>query len=267
MNSPAVSIVMGVYNDERFLAEAIESILSQTFGNFEFIICDDGSSDKSLDIIKYYQSKDDRIVLLQNSINLGLAASLNRCIEYSKGKYIARMDSDDRSLRDRLEKQFNYLENNSDVAVVGTQAYFIDQSGKRFKKFNRSGELAFQDVVKQNNLIHPSTMIRKAVLIEVSGYSVNNLTKRAEDYDLWCKISEKGYRLNNLKERLFEYREDITAYKKRKYKFRIDEFRIKAYWIRRANLSRINYLYAIKPLLVGLIPSWIMIKRKIKSNI
>lgn len=261
---PKISVIMGVYNDEKFLSKSIESILTQTFNDFEFIICDDCSKDNSLNIIKSYQKKDSRIVLIKNSSNLGLASSLNKCINISKGKYIARMDSDDIALKDRFEKQFCYLEKNSDVAVVGTQAYFIDQTDKRFKEFNTPLEITFKNTVRKSNLIHPTTMIRKNVLDEVNGYSVNKFTRRAEDYDLWCKISEKGYRLTNLPERLFEYREDINAYKKRKYKYRIDEFKIKSYWIKRANLSIINYIYAIKPLLVGLIPSYIMIKRKIK---
>lgn len=261
---PKISVIMGVYNDEKFLSRSIESILSQTFCDFEFIICDDCSKDNSLEIIKAYQKKDSRIVLIENNSNMGLASSLNRCIEISKGEYIARMDSDDIALKERFVKQFDYLEENSNVAVVGTQAYYINELGERFKEYNRPFEISFKDAVRKSNLIHPSTMIRKSVLEEVNRYTVNNLTRRAEDYDLWCKISERGYKLANLSERLFEYREDINAFKKRKYKFRIDEFKIKAYWIKRSNLSIINYIYAIKPLIVGLVPSQIMMRRKVR---
>ena len=259
---PKVSVIMGVYNDEKYLSKAIQSILLQTYKDFEFIICDDCSTDNTVQIISSFN--DDRIVFLQNEVNLGLANTLNKCIEHSKGEYIARMDSDDISLEDRLKEQVNYLEQNLEVAVIGTQAYFIDENDKRFKEFKRPLKISFSDTVKKSNLIHPSTMIRKKILTEVSGYTINEMTHRAEDYDLWCKIAEKGYGLANLSEFLFEYREDINAYKKRKYKFRIEEFKIKSYWIKRANLSKINYIYALKPLFVGLIPSQIMIKRKIK---
>lgn len=259
---PKVSVIMGVYNDEKFLYESIDSILKQSFKDFEFIICDDGSTDNSLKIINSF--KDERIIFLQNEKNLGLANTLNKCIRCSKGEYIARMDSDDISLNDRLRKQVEYLDQNLKVAVVGTQAYFIDENGKRFKNFNRTLKISFEETIRKSNLIHPSTMIRKNILNEVKGYSVNELTHRAEDYDLWCKIAEKGYGLVNLPEYLFEYRENADAYKKRKYRYRIEEFKIKLYWIRRTNLSIFNYIYAFKPLIVGLIPSKIMIRRKIR---
>lgn len=259
---PKVSVIMGVFNDELYLIKAINSILNQSYKDFEFIICDDCSTDNSVHLINSIY--DDRIVFLKNEKNLGLANTLNKCIKYSKGEYIARMDSDDISLIDRLKKQVEFLDKNLKVAVIGTQGYFIDENDKRFKEFSRPLQISFDETVRKSSLIHPSTMIRKEVLVEIGGYSVNELTHRAEDYDLWCKIAERGYKLANLPEYLFEYRETIKAYKKRKYKFRIEEFKIKKYWIKRANLSIINYIYAIKPLFVGLIPSKIMTKRKIK---
>jgi glycosyltransferase involved in cell wall biosynthesis len=108
--NPQISVIMAVYNGEKYLAEAIESILNQTFKEFEFIIIDDGSKDNSLNIIKRYAKKDSRIIIIKNEKNMKLAWSLNKGLKIARGKYIARMDSDDISLTDRLEKQYYFLE-------------------------------------------------------------------------------------------------------------------------------------------------------------
>lgn len=265
---PKVSVIMGVYNvgDKKFLQEAVNSVLAQSFTDFEFIICDDGSKDSTLDIVYELVNNDSRCKIIKNDKNMGLASTLNKCIEIAKGEYIARMDADDRSLVNRFEKQVEYLERNPDVAVIGTQAYIINNDGIRYKEFKRKRSVSLLDTVKNSNIIHPSSMIRRKVLNEVGNYTVSKLTTRAEDYDLWCKIASKGYKIENLEEFLFEYREDKDSYKKRKYKHRIEEYKLKKYWIKRtANLRYI--IYAYKPLIVGLIPTSIMFKRKLdKTN-
>ena len=260
---PKVSVIMGVYNANKpFLEKAINSILTQSYTDFEFIICDDGSSDDTYEYVK--KLIDYRCILIKNEKNVGLAQTLNNCIDVASGEYIARMDADDISLKDRFLNQVSFLDNHRDVAVVGTQAYFIDENGKRYKKFCRKNHISLSDTVKNSNIIHPSVMIRKEALNSVGNYTVSKLTTRAEDYDLWCKLAYSGYKLRNLNDFLFEYREDLSAYKKRKYKHRIEEFKIKYQWINKASNKKIDLLYAFKPLLVGLIPKFIMIRRKIR---
>lgn len=256
---PLISVIMGVYNDKKFLSKSIDSILNQTYKNFEFIICDDCSNDGSWNILKKYEAKDERIKIIKNEKNLGLASSLNKCIKISKGNYIARMDSDDISIKDRFQKQIEYLENNPEISVIGTNVYYIDNSDHRYSKSENKTlkEISFQDTVKQTMLVHPSVMMRKQVLLDVGGYTVNDLTKRAEDYDLWCKMKEKHYKLQNIVDYLLEYREDISGIKKRKYSYRIQESKLKRYWIKRAKMPCKYYIYAIKPLIVGLIPKTI----------
>ncbi len=263
---PKISVVMGIYNvgDGLYLKEAIDSILNQTYTDFEFIICDDGSVDNTYEKAKKFIGNDKRCILIQNKVNQGLAQTLNNCLAIAKGEYIARMDADDISLKDRFLKQVSYLDSNPDVAVVGTQAYFIDSKGKRFKEFRRKEKVSLSDTIKNSNIIHPSVLIRKKVLDEVNNYTVSKLTTRAEDYDLWCKIAFNGHRIENLDEFLFEYREDITAYKKRKYKHRVEEFKLKKYWIGKASNKKSDLIYAFKPLLAGLVPGCLMIRRKIK---
>jgi len=254
---PKVSVVMGVYNGEKYLSEAIESILNQTFTDFEFIICDDGSSDRSVQIIENYANQDNRIVFLKNNVNRGLAATLNRCIEISKGEYIARMDCDDLSLRDRFEKQVRYLDRHKEIAIVGGAVYLFDEKGKyglrRSKsKFNKV------EVFKNSFFIHPTVMMRKSMLLSVNGYTVSKYTYRTEDYDLWCKFCYFGFQGANIDEVLLYYREDRDAYLKKKFRYRIDEMYLRIEWYKKLEIPKYYLPYIIKPIVAGLIPKRIM---------
>ncbi|MDD4353774.1 MAG: glycosyltransferase family A protein, partial [Candidatus Nanoarchaeia archaeon] len=131
MKNHRISVIMSAYNTERYIAEAIESILNQTFKDFEFIIIDDGSTDDSLKIIKRYVKKDRRIKLIHNKKNIGLTKSLNKGLKIAKGQYIARMDADDISLPQRFQIQYDFLEKNKDIFLIGTTAFLIDDKGDR----------------------------------------------------------------------------------------------------------------------------------------
>lgn len=254
--SPMISVIMGVYNGERFLQEAIDSVLSQSYPNFEFIICNDSSKDGSALILAQYAEKDARIKLLNNEHNLGLAATLNKCISQASGKYIARMDSDDRCLPERFEAQLKWLEDNPSVAALGSAVEFIDDNGHVYGTRKRTGDeyYSLADAVRQSVLVHPSVMMRKDAVEAVGGYSSNELTTRAEDYDLWCKLCESGAVIANTSKILFQYREDESNIARRKYVYRMQEARLKWHWIRRAKCPLTELRYAIKPLIVGLIP-------------
>lgn len=126
---PEVSVIMGVFNSAKKVGVAIESILNQTFTDFEFIICDDASTDNTYETIKEYAGKDKRIKLLKNEKNLGLAGTLNICLESARGKYIARMDDDDFSHPQRFEKQIKFLDENPEYAIVGTSKNYFDENG------------------------------------------------------------------------------------------------------------------------------------------
>ena len=256
---PRISIIMGVYNGERFLREAIESILKQTYSDFEFIICNDCSTDNSMEIIQEYLNLDKRIIVLNNEVNSGLAASLNKCLQVARGEFVARMDCDDSSLPNRFEKQLEWLHNHENVCVVGSAVEYIDDNSHVYAK-QIIEEIQFfelKDVVCFSRVVHPSVMMRREHIIEVGGYTVNELTSRAEDYDLWCKLCEKGYVIANIPQILFQYREDESNIVRRKYKYRIQEARLKGYWIHKAQRPFREYFYAIKPLLIGLIPGCI----------
>lgn len=217
MKKPQVTVLMPVYNAARFLAEAIKSILGQSFTDFEFLIINDGSTDKSLDIIKQFAVQDKRIKII-NRKNKGLVASLNEGVGLAKGKYIARQDADDISLPARLEQQLEYLENHPDTGLLGTNLKVIDEKGEQVPPSIANVDLLTSpDDLKlaeifSNQFAHGSVIVRTD-LIKESNY--DDSYKHAEDYDLWTRISHKTA-LANLKEPLYVWRfheKGVTATK------------------------------------------------------
>ncbi len=265
---PVISVIMGVYNGERFLAEAVESILSQSYGDFEFIICNDCSTDASAEMLKAYAAADGRIVLLENEQNRGLAATLNRCIAVAKGEFIARMDCDDRALPERFAVQIQWLEQHPEADVLGTAVEYMDDNGDVYGAMSLDSLCvrSVTEVVRGSCVIHPTVMMRAEALRRVGGYTVNSLTTRAEDYDLWCKIVRDGGTIAVLPQILFRYREDQSNIVRRKYKYRIQEAKLKYRWIRQIGRTA-DLFYAVKPLLVGLLPLGLYKKLHKKSII
>lgn len=260
-----VSVIMGVYSilTEKILWESIESILGQTRKDFELIICNDGASVSCTKLLKQIEQKDNRIRLLENKENMGLAYSLNRCLEVAKGSYIARMDADDRSHKERLEREIAYLEENPQIAWVGCSSWLLEGEQiwgiRKMKK-----EPKRQDFLWGNPFMHPTICIRKAVLEEVGGYYVSTETRRLEDYDLFMRLYERGYFGANLMEPYYYFREDKEAAKRKKYQFRIDEVKIRYRGFRRLGLFPKGIPYLFKPLFVGVIPYQIL--RKVRRE-
>jgi glycosyltransferase EpsE len=199
-----VSIVMGAFNEESSIAKAIESISTQTYKSWEFIIIDDCSTDKTQEIIKKYCDKDNRIRLFINSKNLGLAASLNKGISLASGNYIARMDADDISLPKRIEKQVRFLDSNKKISVVGTAAYFRsnDSADMKVIKMPETNKKINQMIFKASPFIHPTVMMRKEFMQQTKGY--NSKLRRAQDYDLWLRGRSTAL-YHNIKEPLLIY--------------------------------------------------------------
>jgi len=196
-------VVMSVYNGEKYLKSAVESILNQSFKDFEFIIVDDGSTDESLNILKSFQSHDSRIKIISRE-NKGLVFSLNEGINLAQGEYIARMDADDISKISRLEKQFKYMKENS-LVICGTWAEGIDEVGNKIKDMNYPPSEKKIKIFSllHNPFIHPSVMFRKDIFEKVGGY--RKFFKHIEDYELWTRIVFK-YKTGNIPEALLEYR-------------------------------------------------------------
>ncbi|MDD5936879.1 MAG: glycosyltransferase [Clostridiales bacterium] len=252
---PKLSVIMGVHNteDKVILDKAILSILNQTYSDFEFIICDDGSTDATCQYIKEYEKKDKRIVVISNPVNVGLAKTLNNCIDIARGQYIARMDADDISKINRFEEQIGFLECHSEYAFVGCCAELINENGIWGKRTHpeQPGVKAF---LWGSPFIHPSIVFRKEVLVQMGGYRVSKETRRLEDLDLFMRLYKAGYRGYNLPSTFFQFREDDRSYARKKYRYRIDEAKIRFRFYREMKMLRVGIFFAMKPLVVGLIP-------------
>ena len=197
---PTISVIMPVYNGEPYLHEAIESILNQTYSDFEFIIINDGSTDQSLSIIQEYAKKDLRIATITQE-NMGLTKSLNKCICMAQGKYIARMDADDVSLLHRFETQLPWLEEKGyDMCCSRTWLVDENRASPRFTYyFPKKLLLKFT-----NPFVHGTFLMRKLILDEIGGYDES--FRYSQDYKLIHDIFEKGYRIKFLKETLYRTR-------------------------------------------------------------
>lgn len=205
MSHPKVSVLLPVYNAERFLALSIESILSQTFRDFELIVIDDCSSDGSWEIIKEYAGQEGRIIAVKNDVNLNLTATLNNGIAMAKGEYIARMDHDDISFPDRLEKQVNFLDEHRDVGIVGGDIEIIDEDGNVFgrRQYNHADQAIREKIFWYSPFCHPAVMIRRKTLDEAGYY--DHRYAPADDYELYFRLGMKS-RFANLGSSVLRYR-------------------------------------------------------------
>ena len=222
-NQPLVSVIMSVYNGEKYLDEAIQSVLDQTYKNFEFIIINDGSLDRSLEIIKKYEEKDTRIVIITRK-NKGLIASLNEGIEKAKGKYIARMDADDICLIDRFEEQISFMhKNNLDLCGSWVLPFNSDKDMTVWKYPETHNDTTFR-LFFMSSFAHPSVMMKKSIF-----QTLKYENEVAEDYSLWCDIVTKGYKVGNIQKVLLRYRmheNQITQTKSKELSYSSDKIGI-----------------------------------------
>lgn len=249
-----VSVLMGTYNCQNTLVEAIESILNQTFKDWELIICDDGSTDNSYSIGEKYSEKyKEKIVLLSNSKNCGLNITLNNCLNVARGQYIARMDGDDICVPTRLQEEVEFLDKHPEYAIVSTQMIFFDEEGE-FRQSHQQGEPLLSDFAKRTPFCHAPCMVRREAYFAVNGYSTAQNRMRVEDWDLWIRMYEMGFRGYNIPKPLYMMRDDKSAFKRRSYRNRINEFWVSVSAVKKLHLSPKYYVYSIRPLIIGLLP-------------
>ncbi|MGL4875399.1 MAG: glycosyltransferase family 2 protein [Clostridium sp.] len=263
-----ISVIMGVFNvgDGKKLKESVESILNQSYRDFEFIICDDGSKDDTYKIIKEISLNDKRIKIIKNEKNSGLAQTLNNCLKIAKGEYIARMDDDDFSYKDRFKKQVEILESNLDIDIVGSSLDIYNGERITHKQSARNEYPQKEDFAWGTCFFHPSTMIRKEKLEQAQGYRIAKETRRAEDYDLFMRMYAMGCKGYNFKEALLRYYVNNEAMKKRKYAYRIDEAIVRYKGFKLLKLSKKKYIYILKPLIVGALPKDMLLKIQSKMG-
>lgn len=249
-----ISVIMAAYNCEDTIIESIDSIINQTFTDWEFIICDDGSKDNTYTIIKEYEKKyPDKIKAIQNKNNSKLPFSLNHCLKYARGKYVARMDGDDKCYPDRLKKQYEYMESHPEIDVVGTGMTCFDGdtiTGERLPMKEPNSRIIGLGVP----FFHATIMMKRSVYEKLGGYSLKEYVLRCEDVDLWIRFFGNGFKGTNLQESLYYVREDLAASKRRNFKNAVNSSKTLFYGFRKFKYPIMQYIYVLKPLISVLIP-------------
>ena len=251
----SLTVLMSVYNGEIYLEEAIESILHQTFTDFDFLIIDDASTDKTSDILEKFTQQDSRIKIITNEKNSGLAYSLAKGVEAAKTPWIARMDADDISMRDRLEKQMKYLAENPETDILGGYALDINDRGEILD--SRKVPTDHDNIVKfiwTNPLIHPTVLFRRSAILKIGSYYCKTPKRIPEDYDLWFRSCAAGLQFANLPEPLIYYRFSENNFVRNNLQFLLAHVLIgwQGCWLVKA--SPVAYLGVTKPLVLGIFP-------------
>lgn len=253
---PKVSVIMPVYHMAKHapvLKAAIESIKNQTDTDWELILCDDGSSDQTVKVLRQIIRTDARIRLICIHKNHGAGYARNVCIRASLGKYLAVMDADDISHPQRLEKQAAFLTNHPEYALVGSHAMLFDSHGIWGMRTveEKPDKKSFLYTLP---FVHPSIMLRREVVQTLHGYAQTDTIRRTEDYEFLMRLYAYGYKGYNIQEPLLYYREDLQTYQRWKYRYRLEESRVRWQGFSRLGILNGNVRYVLKPLLAGLIP-------------
>lgn len=208
MTAPSVSVVMPAYNAEKYLREAIDSILSQTYTDFEFIIINDGSTDATKEIIQSYT--DPRIVYIENEVNSGICVTLNKGLDAARGKYIARMDSDDIALPNRLETQVRYMEAHPEIGVAGSDIEIFYENGEKSQivNYDTDAESCKANLIFSATLAHPAAFIRTSVLNDHQ-LRYDSFFHGMEDHHLWWRIAKLS-KITNIPKVLLRYRQHTS---------------------------------------------------------
>ena len=217
MNKPEISVLMSVFNEQDYISESIQSVLNQSYENFELIIINDCSTDKTLEILESYT--DPRINIFTNNRNIGQTKSLNIGLEKCRGRYIARLDGDDMMAEERLKKQFDYLVNNSHITVIGCYFHVVDENKNKIAKGHWPCGIEntfFYSICGKNPLGHPGVMMEKIAVSNVNNYSEDFLF--SQDYDLWLRLLLNGYLIDNIPEYLTFYRDTANNSVEKKQK-------------------------------------------------
>lgn len=246
---------MGVYNckDRDMLQKSIQSIINQTYTDWEFIICDDGSTNDTRRVLEEIGKFDDRIIITGYEKNRGLSYALNFCSKIAQGEYIARQDDDDISMPARFEKQVQILEKYSEYSIVGTNAEVFDDEGV-WGQYIVEETPTKKSFLWSNPFAHPTVLIRTNDLRNSGYYRVAKETRRCEDYDLFMRMYSLGYRGYNIQDNLYQYRISNGKNKYRPMKYRVDEAIVRFIGYKKMGILAFGMLVVLKPILIGLIP-------------
>lgn len=254
VKNPMISVIMGIYNCAGTLPEAIESIIKQTYANWELIMCDDGSMDDTYAIAEKYKDRyPSKIIILKNGKNKGLNYTLNRCLQIARGEYIARMDGDDVCLPDRFEIELKVFDEEPGISIVSTDMGYFDDSGV-WGSISHPDYPVPKDFLAGSPFCHAPCLVKKEAFDKVGGYTEDKKLLRVEDYHLWLKMYCKGYKGKNIHKQLYLMRDDRDAYNRRKFKYRLNEAYVRILVVRELKLPITGYIYALRPIIVGLLP-------------
>lgn len=263
-----ISVIMPIYNVEKTLSEAVDSIINQTYTNWQLIMCDDASTDNTYEIARAYADKyPEKIILIKNEKNSKIRVTLNNCLKYADGEYIARMDGDDISVSTRFEKQVSFLENNPKYIVVGTAMIPFDDNGEYPVRYYENVE----DPNKKRSCLHATLLCRREMYDRLGGYCTKWYTNRCEDQYLWYSLSaNKDMFTYNLDEPLYKVREDRNTYKRRNLKnaFTTSVCLIHCYHM--MHFPPLKYIAVLRPYVAAILPYKVMKKyhdRKDKNNL
>ena len=248
-----ITVLMSLFNCEDTLQTAIDSLLSQTYKNWQAIVCDDCSTDGTLELIKKNEAKHpNKFLIIRNETNLRLAASLNRCLQYADGEYCARMDGDDYIDPQRFEKQIHFLQTHPTIQLVGTEMQVFTEQNKlgrviEYEEFPNKYSLR-----KGPCFAHATIMMYTGVYKALNGYTVSKRTKRSQDYDLWFRFFAAGFQGATIQEPLYFVREDRNAFLRRKPSLYLWAIITRWKGFRLLHYPIYYYFYVLSPL-VGLI--------------
>ena len=255
-NNALISVLMGIYNCADTLEEAVNCIINQTYENWELIMCDDGSIDNTYNEAVRISETDSRIRVIKNDCNRSLAPTLNHCLKYAKGEFIARMDGDDICSPTRFEEELEFLNSHPDISFVSSDMDLFDAEGV-FKTIVYQPFPKAKRFIVSSQFCHAGVMIRADALKEVGGYNESKKFNRVEDYDLWINLYSRGYIGANISKSLYSMRDDRNAFKRRKFSARLNETRVKYKAFKVFNLPFYCLFRVIEPIIKYSLPSFI----------
>ncbi len=253
-----ISVVMAAYNAQKYLSEAMDSILGQTYTDFELIVINDCSTDGSGALLKEYAGKDSRVIVLENKENMGLTKSLNRGLAVAQGEYIARMDADDISVPDRFQKQVEFLDSHPDYSFVSCIGRYIDENGKeeQLRLFPETNEEIYAMMPKVDAVMHPGVMFRRADIAKIGNYCED--FRVVQDYDLWFRGMAAGYKFYNIQEPLVLFRRNDSYNTRKSRAYRLVDYRVRKKGYKINKIPLYKRVYLLVPLTLAYIPPKVM---------
>ena len=249
-----VSVIMATYNGDFRLKDAIQSILDQSYSNFELVIVNDASKNPKTKTILDSFTAHPKVKIIENKYNLGLAESLNIAISNSDGNLLVRMDDDDFSHQNRIEILVKAMKEQNYPAVIGSFSNVTDGE-KRVGVIKVPINPNLIDILRSRAVVHPTTILNKSIIQKIGGYLSVPQTLRLEDIDLWCRILEAEEKIINIPYSLLDYYESRSSVSKRSASFRLRELKLKIYWRKRLSLSFLfDFLFISKFLLYIIVP-------------